>query len=117
MEIADKLRQLFVLVPESFLPYPAEILVEALNVAAKDKFDEGNIKAAKAIETTAAAYLSSYLTEKITDETALESMNRSLSLILSDPELKKIKLEKLREVRDNWAKIRARDEHVEDDIN
>ena len=41
MEIADKFFRLMLPIPESFLPYPADILEEALNIVAKHYFANG----------------------------------------------------------------------------
>ena len=39
-------------IPESFLPYPKDVLEEALNIVAKDFFDRGDIKTSKDIQKT-----------------------------------------------------------------
>lgn len=100
MEIADKLDKLFAQLPESFLPYPSDILEEALNIVAKRYFDAGNKKMSETIQHTMSAFLSLHTK----DEEALVSMNQGLKLILDNPELKKTYLEKLEECRDSWLK-------------
>jgi hypothetical protein len=37
-------------IPESFLPYPPDVLEEALNIVAKDFFDRGDIQTSKKIQ-------------------------------------------------------------------
>jgi len=102
MEIADKLRKLFVSIPESFLPYPKETLEEALNIIAKNYFDAGDKEKVNTIQTTMAGFL--WCHEK--DEEAIEGMHRTLDLMLKNPDLKKIKIEKLKECKDSWAKLK-----------
>ena len=41
-------------IPESFLPYPQDVLQEALNTVAKHYYDSGNIEASKDIQGTIA---------------------------------------------------------------
>ena len=41
-EIGDRFLSFMLRVPESFLPYPADTLEEALNIIAKDYFDSGD---------------------------------------------------------------------------
>lgn len=102
VEIAGKLEKIFSTIPESFLPYPVEILEEALNIVAKRYFDTGDRKMSKTIQETIAAFLWTH--EK--DETAIESMEKNLDLMLKHPELREVKLAKLKECRDSWAKIK-----------
>ena len=106
MEIADKLRKLFVTIPESFLPYPKDILEEALAVIAKDYLDNGHKEKAETIQLTIHGYLRCH--EK--DETALEGMRRVLDLMLKSPDLMKVKINSLHESRDSWAKRRENKE-------
>jgi hypothetical protein len=104
VEVSNKMAQIFTGIPESFLPYPMEVLEEALNIVAKEYFDDGDKKASKNIQGTI-GYLARY--EK--DETALESMKRCLDFYLSNPELRKIKLEQLQRCRDSWAEQKQRE--------
>jgi hypothetical protein len=92
VNFANKLSQIFSKIPESFLPYPLEVLEEALNVVAKKHFDNGDTEMAKNIQLTMAAFLFSHTN----DEEAIISMNQSLELILKNPELKNTSLENLR---------------------
>lgn len=114
-EIADKLGKLFIVVPESFLPYPVEILEEALNIIAKAYFDSGDKKAAVDIQNSMGRYLTGYYLpiegsvvtgKKLTDEEVLIRMKRELDFMLENPELLKAKLENLKEARDSWAEFK-----------
>ena len=115
MEIADKLSRLFIVVPESFLPYPVETLEEALNIIAKYYFDTGDKKASNNIQETMGAYLTGYYLSSdsndklvikdnmLTDEEGLRKMKRDLDFMLEHPELLEAKLESLKKARDSWA--------------
>jgi len=118
MEIADKLNKVFSIVPESFLPYPLEILEEALNIIAKYYFDSGDKKIANNIQETMGAYLSGYYFSttddkvvaknyKLTGEEILKKMKRDLDFMLENPELLKFKLKNLKEARYSWAKLNS----------
>jgi hypothetical protein len=100
MEIVDKLGKIFIQLPESFLPYPSDILEEALNIVAKDFFDNGNKKMSNTIQET----MSGYLTMHTDDEVALASMHHSLELMSKHPKLKETYLETLKECQDFWLK-------------
>jgi len=51
MEIADKLQKILgPSIPESFLPYPPEILEEALNITAEKFFDAGDKRKLKLLK-------------------------------------------------------------------
>jgi ABC-type nitrate/sulfonate/bicarbonate transport system permease component len=77
VETLDKVLKIFSVIPESFLPYPAEVLEEALNIIAKEYFENGNRRMAENIQATMTYHLAGlYMgTEdgsgKITDEAAL----------------------------------------------
>jgi predicted transcriptional regulator len=110
VETLDKILIVFSVIPESFLPYSAEILEEAINIIAKDYFDKGNKKMADSIKGTAAYHMTGlYLTpngvtgRKITDEEALLSMKKTLDFILENPKLKKATIELLKKTQKNWA--------------
>ena len=102
MEIADKLRKLFSSIPESFLPYPKEILEEAINMVAREYFDAGDKKMVNTIETTLAGFLWIHKG----DGEAIDGMYRDLELMLRHPDLKKIKIKKLIERKEFWLKDR-----------
>lgn len=105
MEIADKLsKTLGPSLPESFLPYPTQALEEALNIMAEKFFNAGDKKKVETIEETKTGFLWQYEDDAV----ALESISKHLNLILKNPDLKKVKTEKLRETRDSWAKLRER---------
>ena len=117
-EIGDKLHTIFNTVPESFLPYPAEILEEALNIVAKHYFDSGNRRAAKNIQEMmmlhmGGLYLSTNSKGKTTalnrpmgDKEALKEMKEQLDFIITNPDLLKAKLKNLEKSKDSWAKFK-----------
>jgi hypothetical protein len=116
MEIADKFDRLMLPIPESFLPYPADTLEEALNIIAKDFFDSGNMKMAETIQTTMASYLSPFFfkgTEGFTkDEEAITMMKKMLDMMEENPDLKKTLLNNLKECQDSWIKLRSKKNNI-----
>lgn len=113
IETLDKMLKIFTVIPESFLPYPAETLEEALNIIAKNYFDMGNKRMAENIQETMMYHVGGlYFTSdgnpdrKITDEEALLSMKKRLDLIFENPELKKVFLETLSKTQESWAKLK-----------
>lgn len=111
MEIADKFFRLHLHVPESFLPYPVEILEEALNIMAQEYFDVGDVRMSRMIQESMGGYLSGFYNAdgtKITDEESITNMKKMLDLIERDPELKKAVVKSLRESQDSWIKSRSR---------
>jgi len=70
-------------IPESYLPYPKEVLEEALNIVAKCYWDEGDKKMFDTIQDTMASLL---VYGK--DEEALQS----LAKLSSNPEMRKATL-------------------------
>ena len=116
-EIADKLGTIFVVVPESFLPYPVDTLEEALNIIAKEYFDTGDKKAANDIQESMGRYLTGYYLpveglvvtgDKLTEEEVLRKMKRDLDFMLENPELLEAKLESLKKARDSWIEHNKR---------
>jgi len=61
-------------IPESFLPYPQDVLEEALNVVAKHYHDIGDLKASNNIQESI-AFLCAYTK----DEEALQSAHENFS--------------------------------------
>lgn len=61
-------------IPESFLPYPQDILEEALNIVARQYYDNGDLQNSKKIQESIAS-LASYTK----DEDALQQASESLS--------------------------------------
>lgn len=111
MEITDKFFRLMLPVPESFLPYPADILEEALNIVAKHYFDSGNKRMSENIKGTMSYLLPFFNTNaetgaRRTDEEAITDMKKMLDLIEQDTELKKALLKSLKECQDSWIKSR-----------
>jgi len=100
-EINDKLMKFFMFsgIPKSFLPYPEEILEEALNIVAKSYFDAGNSKTSNAIQETIASLLFYKRDEEVFDEI-------TRSIIRKDPKVKKALLNGLKESQDSWAKFK-----------
>lgn len=110
MEIADKFFSLMLPVPESFLPYPADTLEEALNIIAKGFFDSGDKEASDTIKRCMAIHLLPFFNEKgvVKDEEAITNMKKMLDLIEQSSELKKAVLEKLKESQHSWIKSRSK---------
>lgn len=102
MEIADKFLKLFLPVPESFLPYPSEVIEECLNIMSKYYFDSGDKKCSDLIQETKCLYLSRCKK----DEEALVGMKKHLNFIFKHPKLTKTLIEKLHESRDSWIRFR-----------
>jgi len=116
-EIADKMHKIFLVVPESFLPYPIDILEEALNIVAKHYFDSGDKRTANIIQETMMLQLGGYclgtdsegktkVVDKITDEEVLQKMKKDLDFMLDNPELLKVKLDNLKKSAESWAALR-----------
>lgn len=113
MEIAEKLNHLMLPIPESFLPYPADVLEEALNIVAEHYFDSGNKRMSENIKESMAAYLTFSITNaqtgaRLTDEEAITNMKKTLDLIEKNPELKKAILKSLKECQERWIKSRMK---------
>lgn len=108
-EIADKFLKFMLRVPESFLPYPADTLNEALNIIAKDYFDSGDKEKSEVIKNNMSYYLSPFFNEKgvIKDEEAITNMKKMLDLIEQSPKLKKAIIKSLKESQDSWIKSRC----------
>ena len=81
-------------IPESFLPYPKEVLEEALNIIAKSYWDEGNKNISNDIQKVMAS-LMAY--EK--DEEALQYLAKSLS----NPEMIKGTLKVIANYKKNYT--------------
>ncbi len=103
MEIFSKFQSIMLPIPESFLPYPADVLEEALNIFAKNYFDSGNKKMSAVIQKSMAFCLPTQ-----TDEEALTQMKKMLDLIEQDDDLKKTVLKNLKECQDSWIKSRVK---------
>lgn len=100
-------------IPESFLPYPADVLEEALNIVAEHYFDSGNKRMSENIKESMAAYLTFSITNaqtgaRLTDEEAITNMKKTLDLIEKNPELKKAILKSLKECQERWIKSRMK---------
>lgn len=113
IEILDKIFKIFGVVPESFLPYSAEILEEALNIIAKDYFDAGDKRTSENIENLMIMHMAGlYSTpdgatvRKMSDEEALLCMKEKLDLLYKYPELKKGALNNLKEAQESWSKLK-----------
>ena len=109
-ETADKFSKLMLTPPASFLPYPVDILEDALNIVAKERYDAGDREIAETIQGHMALHLVAYFlpnSKKImTDEEALEKMRDTLDLILNNPSLKEVVLENLRNSQRSWMDTR-----------
>ncbi len=111
MEIAAKFQCLMLNVPESFLPYPADVLEEALNIIAKSYFDSGNKRMSENIKGTMSYLLPFFMTNaetgaRQTEEEVITNMKKTLDLIEHDNTLKRALLKSLKECQDSWIKSR-----------
>ena len=102
LEIADKFFRLMLPIPESFLPYPKETLIEGLDIMSKYCSDSGDKKLATLIQDTMWGYLP--LCKE--DEEALGGIKKALDMMFENPDLKKTLIEILHERRDHWINIR-----------
>ncbi|MFH1694214.1 MAG: hypothetical protein ABH880_00460 [Patescibacteria group bacterium] len=100
-EFGDKLKKVFVSIPESILPYPKDALEEASNIIAKDFFDNGDKKMADAIRS----FMMILISHK-EDAVAIEDIKRQLEMWEEAPELKEAYLRNLEKARKSWAKHR-----------
>lgn len=99
LEFADKFNLLFTdCIPESFLPYPREVLIEALNIVADVHYNSGDIQTTKDIQDTMARFL--WPSKK--DEEAIESMAKLFETVAVNPELKKSLLKSLKAGSNAW---------------
>lgn len=115
-EIADKMGTIFLTVPESFLPYPEDVLEEALNIIAKSYFDSGNKEVANNIQESMGRYLTGYYLpagkgleitgDKLSEEEVLRKMKEELDFMFQHPELLEAKIENLKRSRDSWAEFK-----------
>jgi hypothetical protein len=81
--------------PESFLPYPKEVLEEALNIVAKYYFENGKIKHSKLIQDSIPA---------IWEYTNDEESFKQASVILAQPEMWEAILIHIAKFQDDWLK-------------
>jgi hypothetical protein len=109
-EIIDKFRALMLTPPPSFLPYPPDVLEDAINIVAKSYFDSGDSKTAITLQRHMTLSLGRYFRPEknrtVTDEEALAEMAERLSLILSNPPLKAELLGNLRNLQRGWMETR-----------
>ena len=81
-------------IPESFLPYPQDVLEEALNIVAKHYHDVGDIKASKNIQES---IVSIWTYTK--DEEALQQASE----VLSNPKMRKVMLTYITNYKNDWT--------------
>lgn len=113
MEIAEKFHILMLFVPESFLPYPARTIEEALVMIAKEFQDSGNTKMVELIQNSMGYFLSHFfMGEKQgamqTDGEAITKMKKMLDMIEENTDLKKTMLARLRECQNGWIESRRK---------
>lgn len=108
IEIADKFFRLMLPVPESFLPYPAKTLEEALLIIAKDFFDSGDKVMSEKIKELMVGHLLGIKS----DEEAITDMKRKLDFIEQNPKLKKALLKSLKECQEGWIKSRSQANNI-----
>lgn len=115
-ETADKLFQLGITPPESFLPYPLLILEEAINVVAKKYFDAGDKETSEVIQRHATLHLMPYyltpLKKPMSDEEALEGMIKSLTQTFNDLALRSAILTNLKKSQSSWMSARRGSERI-----
>lgn len=100
-EINDKLFQLLgSSIPKSFLPYPPDILEEALNMIAKVYFDAGDDNTHTMIQEC----LNNIRFYK-DDEEAISNIVNGVRL--RHAELRKVFISKLQKSKDSWAKLKG----------
>jgi len=103
-EIHDKLTCIFAILPESFLPYPPNLIEEALNVIMEELWKDGDKKSIDIIKE-AQAFLISYEN----DTESLERMIKTLTFLEKNPELKKAKLDHLERSRKSWLDFKDKE--------
>lgn len=87
-EIHWKLVSLSAFLPESFLPYPKNVLEDVLNIVAKKYFEDGNHRLYKAVLKTKESLL--YYRE---DAEALILLEKAINMVNSNTKLKTTVLE------------------------
>jgi hypothetical protein len=92
-EINDKLGQVFKVLPESFLPYPAPILKEALDIVSDEFAEQDYYETCKIIDKDIET-----INRYQADDIALKNMAIELILIEDSPELKKTCLKNLQKI-------------------
>lgn len=80
-------------IPKSFLPYPLEILEEALNIIAKHYHKNGNHKMSNNIRETLASLIA-----YVSDEDALQSASENFT----NPIIKKLSLDLISNFKKDW---------------
>lgn len=101
MEIHSKMNLLFASLPESFLPYSADVINEALNIIAESFNNKGDNNAINKIRET-----QKFLFIYDVDEKALISMTRKLNIIQEDKRFKELFLKRLKENKEDWLKFK-----------
>jgi hypothetical protein len=118
METGDRFDKLMITPPPSFLPYPVEMMEEAINVVAKEYLDAGDHKTANEIQEMAACHLAGYYLKGassggvsasakcLSDEEALKEMRKTLDLLIENPSLMKTVLANLKASQTSWMESR-----------
>lgn len=127
-EIAEKLDKTFMTtMPESFLPYPVEILEKALNLVANHYESIGDIERAEQIRKNMALYLVGYffkdddgkmIRKEDRDKVALLNMKKTLEMMFANEEFLEITLKNLKDSRAFWlnqrlSRIKQKDYYIE----
>lgn len=102
-EINTKLVSVFSGIPESFLPYSIQTIVEATDIISNDYINKGENEYVKTIKETQ-LYLLSYLK----DEDALDLIIRDSEMMSKSAEFKEVTLKNLKLNRDSWANIKSK---------
>jgi hypothetical protein len=106
VEIANKLQQLFTVIPESFLPYPKAVLQEALNIIAKRFFASGNTAMSHFIQDSMCVWLAAARN----DAEAIAIMAKELAFRVANTKATEVTLAGLAKVRTTWAASKAREQ-------
>ncbi len=81
-------------IPESFLPYATDILEEALNIVAKQYYDNGDLKTYRDIQGSIASLIA-----YTNDEEALQQASESLS----NSKMREVMLTYIRNYQKDWT--------------
>lgn len=110
IEIFDKLTKIFSIIPESFLPFPVEVLEKALTIVTEDYFNSGNKTASKNIQETMTLHtVGLYLDtngRKRTELEALSKMKKDLDFLFENEKIRDLKLRLLKESAESWLDLK-----------
>ena len=102
IEIADKMIELFSIIPPSFWPYPIDTMIEALEIVSKHFYDTGNIKRSNNIIELGSFHFAGCKT----DDEAISQIKKYIDLIESNTDLKNTTLKNLKDKQESWVNFR-----------